>query len=115
MRKFPWLVLITIPFLAALMVWTSFVIVYESEYVIITDFGRPVAIYNHERQNPGPHWKWPWQFARSIDRRLQIAEPPARELITNDKRNLDCAVYVLWRVNDPLLFVRSCGTFDVAQ
>jgi membrane protease subunit HflC len=93
----------------------SAVIVDETEYVLVTEFGRPVALYGDAADEAGFHWKWPWQSSRSIDRRLRVFDPPPRELITGDKRNLEVASYVAWRVVDPEKFLRSAGTLDAAE
>ena len=93
----------------------SAVIVDETEYVLVTEFGRPVALYGDKSDEAGFHWKWPWQSSRSIDRRLRVFDPPPRELITGDKRNLEVASYVAWRVVEPETFLRSAGTLDVAE
>ena len=79
----------------------SFVIVDETEYVLVTEFGRMVAVYGDEPGEAGLHVKWPWQSSIAIDRRLRVFDPPAREMITGDKRNLEVASYVVWRVGDP--------------
>jgi membrane protease subunit HflC len=93
----------------------SAVIVDETEYVLVTEFGRPVALYGGAPDEAGFHGKWPWQSSRSIDRRLRVFDPPPRELITGDKRNLEVASYVAWRVVDPEKFLRSAGTLDAAE
>ncbi len=93
----------------------SAVIVDETEFVLVTEFGRPVALYGDATDETGFHWKWPWQSSRPIDRRLRVFDPPPRELITGDKRNLEVASYVAWRVVDPEKFLRSAGTLDAAE
>ena len=93
----------------------SVVIVDEAEFVIVTEFGRPVAIYGVAPDEAGLHRKWPWQGSRSIDRRLRVFDPPPRELITGDKRALEVASYVAWRVVDPGKFLRSAGSVDMAE
>src|SRR5579871_428077 len=100
--------------LAALVV-RSAVIVDETEFVLVTEFGRPVALYGDAKDEAGFHWKWPWQSSQPIDRRLRVFDPPPRELITGDKRNLEVASYVAWRVVDPDKFIRSAGTLDAAE
>jgi membrane protease subunit HflC len=95
--------------------WLSLVVVDETQFVLVTDFGRPVAVYGDDAGEAGLHAKWPWQSTVAIDRRLQLAEPPAREVITGDKRNLDVAPFFLWRVADAVRFVRSAGSLDTAE
>ena len=101
--------------LLAVVVVRSAVIVDETEFVLVTEFGRPVALYGDAPDETGFHAKWPWQSSRSIDRRLRVFDPPPRELITGDKRNLEVASYVAWRVVDPDRFLRSAGTLDAAE
>ena len=64
--------------LGLLLAWNCLVIVDETEYVLVTDFGRPVGIYGDEPGETGPHARWPWQSVHSIDKRIQIGEMPAR-------------------------------------
>jgi modulator of FtsH protease HflC len=92
----------------------SWVAVDETQFVLITEFGRPVTIYGDDPDEPGFHLRWPWQSSQSIDRRLQVSEPPARETITGDKRNLEVAPFVVWRVSDPVRFLGSAATLDAA-
>lgn len=101
--------------LLAVAAFRSAVLVDETEFVLVTEFGRPVALYGDAADEAGFHWKWPWQSARSIDRRLRVFDPAPRELITGDKRNLEVASYVAWRVVDPEAFLRSAGTPDAAE
>jgi modulator of FtsH protease HflC len=93
----------------------SFVVVDETQYVLVTEFGRIVAVYGDRPGEAGLHLKGPWQASLAIDRRLQVFDPPPREVITGDKRNLEVGSYVVWRVSDPSRFVRSAATLDAAE
>lgn len=101
--------------LAAIALARSIVLVDETESVIVTEFGRVVRVYGVETGEAGPHAKWPWQSARAVDRRLRVAEPAAREMITGDKRSLEVTLLVLWRVSDPLRFVQAAETPEAAE
>jgi modulator of FtsH protease HflC len=72
----------------------SVMFVDETEYVYVMQFGEPLRLC----VEPGLHFKWPYQSAWRFDRRLQIYEPPAREMLTEDKENLTFAWYVCWRI-----------------
>src|SRR4051794_17995737 len=87
----------------------------ETEYVLVTEFGRTVTIYGDDPGEAGLHAKVPWQSTLAIDRRLRVLDPPARETMTGDKQNLEVAGYVVWRVADPGRFVRSAGTTAAAE
>lgn len=95
--------------------WRSLVVADETQYVLVTGFGRPAALYGDEAGEAGPHPKWPWQSTYAIDRRLQFFDPPPREVITGDKKNLEVAGLVAWRVADPVAFLRSAGTNEAAE
>ncbi len=93
----------------------SGVVVDETEFVLVTEFGRPVALYGDQPDEAGFHGKAPWQSATAIDRRLRVFDPPPRELITGDKRNLEVGSYVAWRVVDALRFVAAAGSTEAAE
>jgi membrane protease subunit HflC len=93
----------------------SVVVVDETEFVLVTEFGRTVAVYGDDPDESGLHVRGPWQSSIAIDRRLRVFDPPAREMITGDKKNLEVASYVAWRVADPRRFVAAAGTLEAAE
>ncbi len=92
-------------------VMRSVVIVDQTESVMITEFGRPVRPI----ERPGLHFKWPYQSARAFDRRLQLDTPSAREMLTKDKKNLEVAWYVSWRIVEVDKFLRTVRTLADAR
>ncbi|MGE0759988.1 MAG: protease modulator HflC [Pirellulaceae bacterium] len=89
-----WLVLGLCAAVTGLILARSFFFVDESEYVFVTQFGQPIRFH----AQPGLQFKWPYQSLLRFDRRLQVFEPPAREMLTQDKENLTFAWYVCWRL-----------------
>jgi membrane protease subunit HflC len=87
------------------------VIVDQTEAVYITEFGRPVRLI----ERPGLHGKWPHQSRRGFDRRLQFSAPPPREMLTRDKKNLQVAWYVGWKIADVDRFLKSVRTLPDAS
>jgi len=79
---------------AGVLIARSFFFIDETQYVYVTQFGEPVQLY----VQPGLRLKWPYQSVWRFDRRLQIYEPPAREMLTEDKENLNIGWYVCWRI-----------------
>jgi membrane protease subunit HflC len=104
-------VLIALALLTLLAITRSLVIVDQTASVFVTEFGRPVRLI----ERPGLHWKWPFQSARAFDRRLQLDTPPAREMLTRDKKNLEIAWYVSWRIADVEKFLRTVRTVPDAK
>lgn len=69
----------------------------ETEYVYVTQLGEPLRLCTE----PGLQVKWPYQSLWRFDRRLQVYEPPPREMLTQDKENLNFEWYVCWRIAGP--------------
>jgi membrane protease subunit HflC len=105
------IVVISLSLLGLLAITRSLVIVDQTESVFVTEFGRPVRLI----ERPGLHFKWPFQSARAFDRRLQLDTPPAREMLTRDKKNLEIAWYVSWRIADVEKFLRTVRTVPDAK
>ena len=78
------------------LVWRTFYFVDETEYVFVTQFGDPVRLH----VEPGLGIKMPYQSPRRLDRRLRMYDPPGREILTEDKENLNVDWYVCWRIPD---------------
>src|SRR5215471_19598608 len=95
----------------AILVWLSFFSVRETEFVLVTEFGRPVRTV----VNAGLSAKWPFQTAIYFDRRLRIYNPRPSEFLTRDKKNLVIENYVLWRIQDPNRFVQTVGDAIAAE
>jgi membrane protease subunit HflC len=104
---------------------TSFVAVDASEFAYVTQFGRPVQVYDGETE-AGLHWKLPWpiQSVIRLDRRLQIFDLPTPELLTHDAtgrtidRTLSVSAYVCWRIagaSGADRFFRAVGKTEQAE
>ncbi len=110
-----WLFAIGLFVVLAAVLAASLFVVDESEYAVLTSFGRIVGVFGERPGETGLHFKAPWQVALKIDRRLKVFEPPPREVITGDKRNLEIAAFVVWQVADPVLFLRAAGGPEMAE
>ena len=92
-RYRPWLFAL----LGLIVLYRCYLTVRETEFVLITQFGRPL----YTIQDAGLHLKWPFQSATYFDRRLRIYNPRPSEFLTRDKKNLVIEPYVAWRIDDP--------------
>jgi membrane protease subunit HflC len=88
-----------------LLTWMTFFSVRETEFALITQFGRPVRTVT----DAGLHVKWFFQSATYFDRRLRVYDPRPSEFLTRDKKNLVIESYVAWRIRDPKHFVETVG------
>lgn len=91
--------------LLVILLWRTFYTVSETEFALITQFGRPVKTVTE----PGLHLKWFFQSATLFDRRIRIYNPRPSEFLTRDKKNLIIESYVLWQIRDPQRFLETVG------
>jgi membrane protease subunit HflC len=85
--------------------WLTFFSVRETEFVLVTQFGRPVYTVT----DAGLNVKWFFQSATYFDRRLRVYNPRPSEFLTRDKKNLVIENYVVWKIQDPKRFVETVG------
>jgi membrane protease subunit HflC len=113
--------------LVAILARMSFFTVDATEFVYVTQFGKPVVTLDGTvADEAGLHVKWPWpiQSVQRLDRRLQTFDLPERELLTNDPkgrtidRTLTIDAYVCWRIADKAgvdRFIKTVGTAERAR
>jgi modulator of FtsH protease HflC len=88
-----------------LLMWQTFYAVRETEFVLVTQFGKPMYTVT----SAGLHAKWFFQNATFFDKRLRVYNPRPSEFLTRDKKNLVIESYVAWRIEDPKRFVETVG------
>ena len=89
-------------FLLLLVLTSSVFVVYETEQVIITRFGKPVR---DPITTPGLKFKMPLlDDVNRFDKRFLEWDGQPKELPTKDKRFIGVDTYARWRISDPLLF-----------
>ncbi len=94
-----------------LLLSTSAFTVHQTQQAIVFQFGDPRAVI----QEPGLHWKLPWQSVRYVEARVLDLDPEAEEIVDKDKNRLIVDVISRYRIDNPLLFVQSFGSEAVAQ
>ena len=81
-----------------------FFVVEQTETALVLQLGKPVG----EIRGPGLHFRIPLvQSVSFYDTRYLEYDAQARELITNDKKNLLVDNYARWRITDPLTFYKT--------
>ncbi len=108
LRKYRWLILAAA---AALILYWTFFTVTETEFALVTQFGRPVNTVT----DAGLHAKWPFQSVAFFDRRLRIYNPRPSEFLTRDKKNIVIENYVAWKIENPNRFVQTVGDTVAAE
>ena len=89
-------------FLILIVLSSSLYIVYETQQVVITQFGEPVG---EPVTEPGIHLKLPFiQTANFFDKRFLEWDGDPNQVPTKDKRFIWVDTYARWRISDPLKF-----------
>jgi membrane protease subunit HflC len=99
---------------ALLLVWFGFTFtVREGSVSLLSRFGRIASV----NADAGLYWKLPWPIdsVYTYDSRYQYMDSGLTETLTRDKKNVILQTYVVWYVEDPVLFHTRIGGFDIAQ
>ncbi|MDR0948745.1 MAG: protease modulator HflC [Lachnospiraceae bacterium] len=86
---------------------SCFVITNENEYSLIRQFGK----VDHVIADAGISFKIP--FIQSVDKlpkQTLIYDLSSSDVITSDKKTMICDSYILWRIDDPLLFAQTLNS-----
>ncbi len=93
--------------------WSASTVVSETEYAVITQFGKPVRVI----RDAGLYLKLPAPLQRvtRIDKRTLFTETNETELLTADKKNVLVASYLSWRIADPVRYLTALRNREFAE
>ena len=99
--------------LLVLFVFSTIIIVDETEQIVILQFGKPIRTITE----PGLNWKFPAPFQTSdtFEKRLLEYDVPPEEILSRDKKSLIIDNYVRWKIVDPLLFLKTVKAVPTAK
>lgn len=90
----------------------AFYVVGQAEQAIVLQFGEPVRLV----KEPGLKLKVPFiQNVVLYDTRLLNLDPPAQEVVLNDKKRLDVDSFTRYKIVDPLKFYQTVRTEPIAR
>jgi membrane protease subunit HflC len=77
----------------------------EREFVVITQFGDPIKAI----KKAGLNLKWPdpIQSVNRYNNRLMTYEMGETEYLTGDKKNVMLDAYVVWKIDDPVKYMKT--------
>lgn len=91
---------------------SSVYVVNQTEQAIVLQFGEPVRVI----KDAGLKFKIPFiQNVVFYDKRLLNLDPPAQEIVLNDKKRLDVDSFTRYRIVDPLKFYKTVRTETQAR
>ncbi|MDA0323500.1 MAG: protease modulator HflC [Verrucomicrobia bacterium] len=102
MKSFTGYIIIVLVIAAAVTISKSLYVVYETEQVILTQFGRPMG---DPITDAGLHVRIPFiQKANRIDDRILEWDGSANDMPTKDKLYITVDTFARWRIQDPLQY-----------
>lgn len=77
----------------------------QTEYAVVTQFGKPVRAI----KSPGLYAKLPdpLQSVQRYDNRIMVFLPYQAEFLTRDKKNIVTEYYPVWKISDPVMFMKT--------
>ncbi len=105
---------VTVALVVLVLLWFGFVCqVREGSCAVILRFGA----VREQITESGVYLKLPWPFETVVtyDARLQYLESNKLETTTSDKRNIVLQSYVVYKINDPVLYHNSVGAQGTAS
>lgn len=104
--------LVTIGFLAVLLLIQCLFSVHQTQKAIILQLGKPMG----QTIGPGLHFKLPFiQNVLYFDSRILNYDARTAEALTKDKKVIILDNYARWRIVDPLTFYQRLNTIPRAQ
>lgn len=96
--------LVVLALAALVLAFDSMVITHENEYSVIRQFGRVVSV----RSEPGLSFRLPVvQTVSKVPDTVLLYDLPLSDVITQDKKTMVADSFVLWRIEDPQLFIQT--------
>ena len=99
--------LVLVLFAALIVLANSLVVTAENKYTLVRQFGKIERIID----KAGLSFKVPFiQSTDTLPKQILIYDLAASDVITMDKKTMVADSYVLWRINDPQLFVQTLNS-----
>ncbi len=103
---------IVIAIIAVITAFNSFFVVSQTEQAIVLQFGEAKKVI----QEPGLYVKTPFiQSVVKYDNRILSLDPKAKEMILMDKKRIVVDSLCRFRIEDPLKFYQSLGSYSFAK
>ena len=103
-----WLRIILAVALLGLISYSMFAFpLHEGFKAVVTHFGEPTRTVSEA----GLHLKWPWPIDKiyTLDCRKRVYNTKFTQTLTKDKRSIILLTYVVWQIDNPLVFLQSVG------
>lgn len=102
------ILLIPVIILIGILLSQAIVVTEPGEYRVIKQFGKIVRVEENDGSSYGLSFKIPFiQSETSITSKMILSDLPASDVMTSDKKSMISDCFVLWRIEDPILFTQK--------
>ena len=106
------IIAILVVFLGVVALLGSAYVVEENEYACVVRFEKIIRT----TEQAGLHFKVPFlESVKYFPKAIMFYDIPPSEVLTSDKQNMTVDSYILWRIQDPLLFYQTLGGAAAAE
>ncbi|MFH1741889.1 MAG: protease modulator HflC [bacterium] len=107
------LIVLAVVLLGVGLVSITFFTVDEREFVVVTQFGKPLDTH----KEAGLYCKLPspLQSVTRFDRRIHVYQTRLVESLTGDRKNIIIQAFACWRITDPLKFFQAVRIVPAAE
>jgi len=105
--------ILTVVVILFVLLYYSVFTVNEKEFVVLTQFGKPVRII----EQAGLYFKRPafLETVNRLEKRIKVFKTQPIQLLLGDKNPLIITCYICWRISSPQTFLQSLISQDVAE
>jgi membrane protease subunit HflC len=101
-------IIIPVLFIILAIASQALVITQPGEYRVIKQFGKIVRVEKNDGSSHGISFKMPFvQSETSITSKVILSDLPASDVMTSDKKSMISDCFVLWKIEDPVLFTQK--------
>lgn len=106
-KKFFSIFIITL--VAIITLSSTFYTLEVNQFAVIRQMGKIVSV----EKSPGLHAKVPFiQNSQRISSKTQLYDIPKTDVITKDKKSMIADCYILWKVDDPIKYVKTLNAIE---
>ncbi len=106
------IIALLVVFLGVVALLGSAYVVEENEYACVVRFEKIIRT----TEQAGLHFKVPFlESVKYFPKAIMFYDIPPSEVLTSDKQNMTVDSYILWRIQDPLLFYQTLGGAAAAE
>ena len=101
-------IFIIIILILSFIVYKSFYTVDETQYAVVTQFGKPIKIV----KVAGLNMKSPLQTVNYFEKRVEVVRTEPVQFLLKENKPIILSTFIAWKIDDPLLYFQTIGKLN---